>query len=90
MDIVPDTNYQLIDDNRSREISSDDPRFADVDEDDGTEEELTGAKLRVTYTDYKNMMIAKHNNSGRSTEGNAIIIDSYDGAIHYNTDKKRN
>jgi len=59
-----------------------------VDEDDDIEEELMGAKMCGTYTDYKNMMIAKHNNSGRSTEGNAIIIDSYDGAIHYNTDKK--
>jgi len=47
-----------------------------------------GTKLRGTYTDYKNVMIAKHNNYGRSTEGNAIIIDSYDGAIHSNTDEK--
>jgi len=59
-----------------------------MDEDYGVEEELTGAKLRGTYTDYKNMMIAKHKNSGRSIEGNALIIDSYDGAIHSNTDKQ--
>jgi len=59
-----------------------------VDEDDGVEEELMGAKLRGTYTDYKNMMIAKHKNSGGSTEGNAIIIDNYDGAIYSNTDKQ--
>jgi len=90
MEIVPDPNYRLIDDNRSRGISSDDPRFAAVNEDDGVEEELMGEKLRGTYTDYKNVMIAKHNNSGRSTEGNTIIIDSYDGTIYSNTDKKRN
>jgi len=90
MEIVPDPNYRLIDDDRSREISSDDSRFAAVDEGDGVEEELIGAKLRGTHTDYKNTMIAKHNNSGRSTEGNSLIIDSYEGAIHSNTDKKRN
>jgi len=48
-----------------------------------------GAKLRGAYIDYKNIMIAKHNNSGRSTESNALIIDSYDGAIHSNTDKNK-
>ena len=90
MEIIPDPNYRLIDDNRSREISSDDPRFAAEDEDNGVEEELLGEKLSGTYTDYKNVMIAKHNNSGRSTEGNTIIIDSYDGTIYSNTDKKRN
>ena len=84
MDIIQDPNYRLIDDDRTRE----DPRFASVDEDHGVEEELMGAKLRGTYTDYANMMIAKHSNSGRSIEGNALIIDSYDGAIHSNTDKK--
>jgi len=89
MEIVLYPNYQLISDDRSREISSDDPRFAAVDEDDGVEEELMGAKLRGVYPDYKNIMIAKHNNSRRSTEGNTIIIDSYDGAIHSNTDKKK-
>ena len=77
-----------MDDDRSREISSDDPQFVTVDEDDGGEEELMGAKMRGTYTDYKNMMIAKHKNYGRSTEGNAIIIDSYDDTIYFNTDKK--
>jgi len=60
-----------------------------VDEDNTVEEELMRAKLLGTYTDYKNIMIVKHNNSGRSTEGNTIIIDSYDGAIHSNTDKKK-
>ena len=89
MEIFPDPNYGLIDDDISREISSDDPRFAAVDEDDDVEEELMGAKLRGTYTTYKNMMIAKHKNYGRSTEGNAIIIESYDSAIHSNTDKKK-
>ena len=34
------------------------------------------------------MMIARYNNSGRNIEVDALIIDSYDGAIHYNTDKK--
>jgi len=87
MNIVPDPNYQLIDDDRSREISSDDPRFTALGKHDGVEEEFLGAKMRGTYTDYKNMMIAKHNNSGRSREGNAMIIDSYDDAIHSNTDK---
>jgi len=88
IEIVSDPNYRLIDDDRSREISSDGPRFAAVDEDDSVAEELMGAKLLGTYTDYKNMIIAKHNNSGRSTEYNTIIIDSYDGAIHSNTNKK--
>jgi len=37
MEIVPDPNYRLIDDDRSREISSDGPRFAAADEDDGVE-----------------------------------------------------
>jgi len=87
MDIVPDPNYQLIDDDRSRDISSDNPRFTAVDIHDSVKEELMGTKMRGTYTDYKNMMIAKHNNSGRSREGNAMIIDSYDDAIHSNTDK---
>jgi len=88
MKMVLNPNYRLVDDDRSREINSDDPRFAAVDEDNDVEEELTGEKLRGTYTDCNNMMIAKHNTYGRSTEGNAIIIDSYDGAIHFNTDKK--
>jgi len=34
-EIVPDPNYQVIDGDRSREISSDDPRFAAVDKDYG-------------------------------------------------------
>jgi len=88
MEIVADPNYRLIDDDRSREISSDDPRFTAVDEDNGVEEELMGEKLRGTSTDYKNMMIAKHNNSGRSTESNVLLIDSYDGVIYSNTNKK--
>ena len=67
MKIVPDPNHRLIDDNRSKEGSNDDPRFAAVDKYNGVEEGCMGAKLRGTYTDYKNMMIAKHNNYGRST-----------------------
>lgn len=88
MDIIQYPNYLLIDDDGAREITSDDPQFVFADEGNGVEEELMGEKLRGPYTDYKNIMIAKHNNYGRSIEGNALIIDKYNDTIHSNIDRK--
>ena len=45
MDIIQDPNHQLIDDDRTRERYSDDPRSASADEDNGVEEEFIGEKL---------------------------------------------
>ena len=53
---------------------------------------LTGGKMVGSYLSYIAMMASKHNDKGRSIPENSdvIVIDSFDGAEHSKSNKKRN
>ena len=46
---------------------------------------ISSAKLSGDYIDYCNLLVKKHRKHQRKVEGNVIVIDSYDGAMHKKT-----
>ena len=72
----------------------DDP-FASISLDDlmGTIDEnmetLDSSRIFGNYETYLDILLDKQKDKGRTIHGNVAVIDSYDGAIHSNTDKQR-
>ena len=91
--IVPlPTDFDEVDNTDEGEI---DENFASVSLDDlidaieSSDENLPSSKIYGTYTDFVNMMLEKHRDKAIDIVGNAAVLDSYDGAIHSNSDKER-
>ena len=51
--------------------------------------EINGAKISGKYEDYVNILLKQYDDRGIEVGKNAIVLDSYDGAEHHKTDKKR-
>ena len=51
--------------------------------------DVVGARIDGVYSDYINMIVDKQLSSERKLEGNAIVLDSYDGAEHLNNCKSK-
>ena len=91
--IIPlPTDFDEIDNTDEGEI---DENFASVSLDDlidaieSSDENLPSSKIYGTYTDFVNMMLEKHRDKAINIVGNAAVLDSYDGAVHSNSDKAR-
>ena len=52
-------------------------------------EALACSRLYGSWRNYFDIMVSKHTKKNRNLVGNIAIIDSYDGAIHSNSDKER-
>ena len=60
-----------------------------IDAIESSDENLPSSKIYGTYTDFVHMMLEKHRDKAIDIVGNAAVLDSYDGAIHSNSDKER-
>ena len=55
-----------------------------------SKDEVQGARIKGNFEDYTKLMIADHEKKGRNIgNGKIIVVDSYDGAEHLKTDKKK-